>query len=126
VIDAIAFRKEQRCLVVMVHYNRQRVVWAPGDGTCGDPFDELVAERSAATTNVSADASSRIANVVAAAVPRRSADSIPFTWSNWAFRCRLEAFVAVADRFEPLQARATGILTEYTRELALARPNLPS
>lgn len=86
-IDEISYRRGQRYLIVVVDHDRSELVWArPGrdEATLERFFDELGPERCQAIQQVSADAASWIANVVARRCPHAVRCMDPFHVIAWA------------------------------------------
>ena len=86
-IDEISYRRGQRYLIVVVDHDRGELVWAqPGrdEATLERFFDELGPERCRAIQQVSADAASWIANVVARRCPQAVRCMDPFHVVAWA------------------------------------------
>jgi transposase len=86
-IDEISYRRGQRYLIVVVDHDRGTLVWArPGrdEATLERFFDELGPERCQLIRQVSADAASWIANVVARRCPGAVRCMDPFHVVAWA------------------------------------------
>jgi transposase len=86
-IDEIAYKRGHRYLTVVVDHDRRRLVWAaPGRdaATLRSFFDALGPERSAAITQVSADAAPWIRQVVEERCPDAVLCADPFHVVAWA------------------------------------------
>ncbi|TMC10251.1 MAG: ISL3 family transposase [Chloroflexi bacterium] len=86
-IDEISYRRGQRYLIVVVDHDQGTPVWArPGrdEATLERFFDELGPERCRQSQQVSADAASWIANVIARRCPPAVRCMDPFHLVAWA------------------------------------------
>src|ERR1700756_5584643 len=86
-IEEMSYKRDHRCLTVVVDHGSGRLVWAaPGrdTATLRRFFDALGAERGSQITHVSADAADWIADVVAERCPATIRCADPFHVVAWA------------------------------------------